>query len=296
MKKVLLIGFTSHLPGASKLAKYQHEMQEAVESSATVDACFYDEISFLLAPGKFVVKNERNGKDLASYDFVIFRGAIRATYMPYCIGRYLKSKGVAYLNDYSSYRSLAKLPQLVDMYELGLPFPKTLFMQNKHLLQEKMAKDWKFPLIVKTVSGSKGRLNYLVHSAQEMQQVLEAHPNANFLVQQYIPSDSDYRILVMDQEVLVINRKAKDGSHLNNLAKGATLTVIEEAKVPGVLIEQSRLLAKKSAMPLSGVDVIRSQKTGRHYFLEINSQPGWRTLEVQVKPQLTNFLRAKLKN
>lgn len=287
MKSILIVGFISGGPESDKLEKYRQEFAAATE--AEVLGCFYDDILFRISPETFTGHDLKNGRELDSYDLVVLRGSVEKSYIANAICRLLDMRGTAYFNDFRQYGSPNKLLQSVEFFRLGLPFPATLFCAgNTHLLKE--LKGRAFPYIVKAVNGSKGNDNYLIRSESDLQGALGEQTKTAYIVQDYIPNDRDYRLLQIGEDMHVIERRGSEGSHLNNLSQGGTLRSVDPTALPTAALDHARQLAEHYKMVLAGSDVILSTETGKYYFLEINSQPGWRTLEAYVADSLKRLL------
>lgn len=276
MKQILLIGSTTAIDAEAGMLKvFQAEFRLALKKariSSKVFVCAYDEIGITLGVQNFSVYDHHNGRSLETYDLVIFKGAIVRSYIPQAISKYLHEKDIPFFSDYSQFRSLNKLTQLVDMHQLGLPFPKTLYLENPKRLLEEVQRNWKFPLVVKGARGSRGRDNFLVSSAIELGCILRKRPRVRFLVEEYVAGE-DFRILVIGNSTKVLLRQQRSDMYLRNTSQGAGITTVTEQALPGKIIKESKLLARKMRMTIAGVDVIYDKDSNTYYFLEINSQP-----------------------
>lgn len=275
MPAILLIGSSTHSEDAKTMLSFQDELLALTQNrdlDATVDICYYDEVSFEFVEGKVTATDHHNGHPLEAYDLVIFKGSVKFGYLPYAISRYLTDRQVAHFNDYRAYRWINKLAQFFDMAQLGLPMPRTIYLENSDLLIDTVRKDWQYPLVLKSIAGSKGTNNYLVKNEQMLRKLLAAHSKIHFVIEEYVPNDGDYRILVIDGNELIL-RRASGHSYLNNTSQGAQAEVMPAGTLPGQLIKQAHTLAEHLTMQVAGVDVIQDKNTGKFYFLEINAQP-----------------------
>ena len=279
MKSVLLIGATSDSPKARALPEFRDRLRTALgirKLRASINICHYDEISFDLAPGTFAAYDHHNDRQLSAYSLVLFKGETQQhTLVPYMLSRYLRLHDIPHFNDYVGYRPINKLPQLVDMCELNLRFPRTLYSPDKELLCRLAAEQFTFPVIVKAAGGSQGRHNFRVNDKAELRRALAEAPDTEFIVEGYIPNHGDYRILVLGDREVVLFRQGRKGTHLNNSSQGGTIEAVPRTRLPQFILGQAHALAASLDMQSAGVDVIRREDSDEYYFLEINSQPRW---------------------
>jgi glutathione synthase/RimK-type ligase-like ATP-grasp enzyme len=273
---ILILGGNSGGDEDAQMADYVAYFQKTLtDKGQTTDVkhSYLDELVFWVTPKEFSVTDSRNNQDLADYDMVIIRGKIRAnSYLAFCVSKYLALKEVPFFNDYSAYRGpFTKLGQSLVMHELGLPFPATLYAQKQTTLTAAIDGKLQFPLIAKDILGAHGEHNYLVRSMEELEAAFKTSAGVPLLLQECIPNEGDFRILVVGDKHLVIKRQAVGDSHLNNTSQGGQATLVTDLNPETVT--QAHELAKAVQMKIAGVDVIENSQTGEHLFLEINSQP-----------------------
>jgi ribosomal protein S6--L-glutamate ligase/gamma-F420-2:alpha-L-glutamate ligase len=132
-------------------------------------------------------------------------------------------------------------------------------------------------LIVKAADGYGGKTNFLVRTYQEFKEVLNSHRGVQFVVQEFIPNDRDYRCLVFGGKVKLVLQRSRDTaseSHLNNTSQGATGEIIPLENLPVQAIadvESAALALNRSSF--AGVDLLINSETGQHYILEVNQTP-----------------------
>jgi len=275
-KRVLLIGSNVKEDiRTSMMQSFQEEFSQGLARagiSGEVSICHYDEISFLISKDSFVVTDHHNNEELSTYDLVIFKGAIRRSYIAQIICTYLISRGVRFMNNYTRYRTINKLAQLVEMHMLGLSLPKTLYIENRQLFIGILKTAWKFPLVIKSINSSRGRYNFLVQSLKETQDILRKYPKIQFMAEEYIAKGSNYRILCIGEETLLFERGQKEAQYLKNTAQGVSITQLPLKTISSEVIIQARALMEKMQMTIAGIDVIY-ESDSTYAFLEINAQP-----------------------
>lgn len=287
-RDILLICDLSSRARTAKFRRYAARLRDILQ--ADVYICDYSDLSIDLAPGRFEIYDHANNRALDSYGCVMFRGAIPKLYVAAAISHYLHERGVAFLNDYRAYRSANKLLQAIEFYKLKLPFPRTIFCTDRIRLLELMNRCLAYPMIVKATKGSRGQNNYLLQAPADSRKFMKRPAKIGFMAQTYIPNNSDFRILVVGSEVAIRNRAGRANSHLNNLSRGATIQSVPVGTLPKRIITQARQLAAATNLKIAGIDVLADAETGKHYFLEINAQPGWGKLEADIRPLFERLL------
>ena len=285
---VLLICDLSSRGRMAKFRRYAARLRDMIQ--ADVRICDYKDLSIDLAPGSFEIFDHANDRMLDTYGCVMFRGSIPKLYVAAAISHYLDERGVTFLNDYRSYRSANKLLQAIEFYKLKLPFPRTIFCTDRTRLVELINQRLGYPVIVKATKGSRGQNNYLLHTVKDVRKFVQRPAGIGFMAQAYISNNRDFRILVVGSEVVVRNRTARSNSHLNNSSRGATIQSVPVGTLPKRIIAQTRRLAKVSNLKIAGIDVLVDTASGKHYFLEINAQPGWGKLEADIRPLFERLL------
>jgi len=271
--KIIVVGSLSSQPGElENLQSYKKYFQGAVGKDTTVYYSMLDDLFYDISISKFSIFDTRNGFELKDYDLIILRGKLRQELdLVIAISNYAEINNIPLFNDYKNSRNISKVVQAVTFYKLGLPFPRTLYGPIDYLEQLIKNGSFKLPFIYKSRFGAHGNNNFLINKFSQ----ISKSDSYGMIAQEYIPNDCDYRILIIGEQHLVIKRQSASKSHLNNTSKGGSATLVKDFDKD--IITKCHELAKISAMATAGVDVIIDIKTGRHYFLEINSQPQLQT-------------------
>lgn len=278
MKNVLILGAISSYEGGKEAARLMASfVQDGLDEQgvkATTYFCQLDELGYVIKDGDGQLIDLKNGRDLSDYGFVYFRGKLaQSLNIAALASQYLKQRGVKHANSfYGSRRPIGKISQMYQLTSLGLPLPDTVCAGSKHL-PGLISKYLHYPVIVKDVKGAHGSDNHLVKDDAELRGILAKSPEIEFMAQEFIPNKGDYRLLILGSELLVILRQSNEGSHLNNTSVGGKASLVSADSINQEIIEQSRRFAEYCEYEIAGVDVIVDSGTGKHYFLEINSQP-----------------------
>jgi len=166
----------------------------------------------------------------------------------------------------------------------GLTQPKTALIPNESgvkLAVENLDVD--FPVVLKTLEGSKGVGVVFIESARSLDAIVQLlfkqDPEADLLLQQYIKTNFDVRVIVLNDTVMAaMSREVLEGDFRSNFSQGAK---VKEYKLTALEIEQSLLAAKAVSGVWTAVDFIPSQKPKKEppYILEVNHSPGTEGIE-----------------
>lgn len=241
----------------------------------------YEDLVFDYDGTTLSVTDAVSGTDVAEYDAVFLIGWFKSKALDdvaRAVAHYLHAHGVPFANSEAYHgRSFTKLSQCVIAALNGVRVTPFVFsMDAAHLMPAVRGRFTRFPFIAKAVAASRGNHNHLIESYEQLESVLaeENEPPMYFIVQEFVPNDGDFRILVMGGEVSrVIHRKAAGDSHLNNTSKGGSATLLSPDDLPTEVRDQSVLLAKLFGREVTGVDMVCHKETGDYYFLEANNMP-----------------------
>lgn len=270
---------------------------QATGSSTNYIPVTFDELVFSYDG---TLRVSANGRDIAQANGIFLFGWFKERIhedVALSVGIFAKHSGLSVLNSEAvGTRSRSKLSQAVyaALNEVAIA-PFVFSLSHELLLQELKTAQFTFPYIVKSVQGARGGDNYLVHSQQELQDVLGKNPDVPFMAQAFVPNDGDYRVIVMgDQVEFVMHRQAQAGTHLSNTSQGGIATQVPVQGLPLAMREQAVRIAQVLGREITGVDMIIDKQSGQHYMLEINNMPQLST--GSLVPQKMTALDAFLSN
>jgi RimK family alpha-L-glutamate ligase len=197
--------------------------------------------------------------------------------------------------------------------EYDIPTPRTALVENESHIEPGLKQiGGKFPIVMKTLSGSQGIGVSIIDSMGSLKSVLQTiwklNSKTEVIFQEKIESDHDLRIHVLtkrfnppkpedDDSVLLgymrRNRVNKKDFRTNHSLGGT----VEKTK----LTDDQKMIAMKAARALGcnwcGVDIIVDKKTGKNYVLEVNASPGTHGLKkatgVDVLKDVADFILDK---
>ena len=199
-----------------------------------------------------------------------------------------------------------KYRNYVRLKDYGLTQPKTVLIPNKDMVETSFeALDTKFPIIMKTLSGSKGVGVLFVESKKSLdaivQLVYKTDEDSDLLIQEYIKTDYDVRVIVLGGRVIAsMKRDVVEGDFRSNYSQGGSVSKFDLTDVE----EKQCLLAAKAVDGIfTAVDFIPAKNRDKNppYILEVNSSPGTDGIEEATntnisKEVLTHFLNPAVRH
>jgi len=211
----------------------EYEIKRLTEESLLLDT----ELK-ILAPEQIdiiVTRDDRKSiliDDISSSlpDFLLPRMGAHTSYFALAVIRHLERLQVYTVNSSQSIDNVKdKLYTLQILAESGLPIPKTILL--KFPVDSKIVeKHLKFPVIVKTLSGTHGSGVFLStdkNSFDDLVQLIYAtNKSANIILQEFIRTSygQDLRVLVIGGRIIAcVRRFSNDGSFKANFSRGGKM-------------------------------------------------------------------------
>lgn len=253
-----------------------------------------------------VVRNAKTKKRYNDLDGVHIANWRKAPEIAMALARYTEKRGAKVMNrEIVSFPAMTKLGEMVRMADKKIPMPDSFFVRDKYLKEmarrEKLPYGFHFPLIVKSVAGSMGANNWLVHNFAEFTEIVSLPLEQLVVVQQFIPNDCDYRVLVFGGKVCAVMRRSRqsDDTHVNNTSAGGKGEMVSLEEFPEEWKDISlRAAAATNRRDIAGVDIIVDSETGKPYVLEVNKTPQIETgSNIDTKTEIfINYIMDKLRS
>jgi len=168
--------------------------------------------------------------------------------------------------------------------DYGIRQPKTTLINDPEKSAVAFDKlDTKMPVIMKTLRGSKGVGVLFIESEKALdsivQLIMKQDEDSDLLLQEYIPTDYDVRVLVLGGKVLAsMKRPVIEGDFRSNVSQGSEP---EKLKLTELEIEESLKAAKAVNGLWTAVDFIPSKNREKEppFVIEVNSSPGTEGIE-----------------
>jgi gamma-F420-2:alpha-L-glutamate ligase len=262
----------------------------------------------VVSPDQFdlvVTKEDRksillNGEVVSLPDFLLPRMGAGTTYFGMAVIRHLERLGVYTVNSAQCIDTVKdKLYSQQILAENNIPVPKT--MLGKYPIDDSLVEKYlKFPLVVKTLSGSLGKGVFLCDSKSQFNDLMGlihvTNPKLNIILQEFIESSrgKDLRVFVVGgRPIACIERSSNDNNFKANYSRGGQVTQFEMTpEVKWLATETARLFG----LEIAGIDLLFD---GKHFKIcEANSSPGFKGIEsccdIDIADEIYNFIKVRL--
>ncbi len=241
------------------------------------------------------------GENVELPDCLLPRMGSGTTYFALAVIRHLERLGVFVLNQSHSIESSKdKLATVQILASNNIPTPKTMlakFPLNIDIIE----KEFDYPLVVKTISGTFGKGIFLCKDRNQLEDLgglieISKNPSINVIIQEFISSSSgkDIRVVVIGGRAIgAMLRKAQEGKFKANYSAGGTVEPLKlNPAMEWLAVESAKLLD----LEIAGVDLLFD---GDHYKIcEVNSAPQFRGFEeatkINVPLKIFNYIKVRL--
>ena len=168
--------------------------------------------------------------------------------------------------------------------DYGIKQPKSVLVTDPENSMEAFEQlEEKFPVILKTLRGSKGVCVLFIESERALDSIVQLlnkqDEDSDILLQQYVKTDWDARVLVLNGQVLAsMKREVIPGDFRSNVSQGAGVSKLELTEVE---VEESLKAAKAVDGLFVAVDFIPAKNREKEppYIIEVNSSAGTQGIE-----------------
>lgn len=237
------------------------------------DTSAYEDLRLLIQnqEGKIFLAN--TGRDLREYEKIlaVTTPTHDKNHVLNAMACYCRKYGIKIYDDSFSNFS-GKLYEMWCFWEAGVSVPDTAF-GSTDFLAEALAMFGGIG-VLKVTHSSKGAGVFLVHSADEINQIINDNPDKTFILQNFIPNDGDYRVIALDYVPrMAIYRTANGGDFRNSTSLGGQAIVTPLDELDPKILEISAAAAKAFKVRFAGVDITPNKETGQYVVLEVNRTP-----------------------
>lgn len=223
------------------------------------------------------------------------------TYYALAIIRHFERLGVFILNPSQSMETAKdKLSTLQLLSSNNIPIPKTMlakFPLNNSFVE----KEFSYPLIIKTVIGSKGRGVFLVENRNKLNDLvnlleISKDPKTNLILQEFISSSKgrDIRVIVIGGRAIgAMLRTASDDSFKSNYSAGGDVISFEiNPTIEWLAVESAKIVG----LDIAGVDILFDHNS--YKVCEVNSYPGFEGFEkatrINIPEEIFKYIMVRL--
>lgn len=273
-------------------------VQEAARAQGLeLDACNIHDISFDIEGGK--ANAYGMGKNLLeTYDGLVVR-----TFHPYIsealtLARLFHDAGKVVIdkNLADEGYAVSKMHDHLILAQHGIACPRTWQFFNPRQV-EAVAEQLTYPCLLKGVHGARGDHVYLIQNTEQLHRRLWHYPYGELLLQEYLPAEEDYRVMVVGYRALpvMVSRRPRKGDFRTNYSLGGRFTRNDLSEFPAF-----QAVAEKAARALrrefTAIDI--RTKDGQPMILEVNRQPDFdgfeRATHFDVAGEVVRYIRERV--
>jgi RimK family alpha-L-glutamate ligase len=263
------------------------------ENNCKVDFSSFEDIELFL--DKNGAKAMIKGKPLKTWTTIYPRKVAHYRGLAHILAHLAKNKGIHFIDKYhenaKDSSDSAKMVQTFHLGMKGISVPKTYYSATYLDNQIKNAiKFLKFPVVVKECDTSGGEGVFLAKNSKELKKTIQtlfgkSQKKAIFL-QEFIPNDFEYRVLVIGNKVAVVEKKFRNSREefRNNVRLGAREEFIDVETANKKVKQLAISAAKATDIQVAGVDIAEN-KNGQPFIFEVNACPAF-TLDERVSNEI----------
>ncbi len=260
------------------------------EKNIPVDIASLEEVEL------FVEKNNVQAfiknKALTDYSAVFFRKVGNRKNLAFILSRIAQDKNIFFVDRlYRFTNDASKLKQTVALALGKVAVPKTYF--SSAYTKKSIASAENFlglPMVIKVSQSRKGLGVYLAKNKKEALEIIQKNPSDEIIIQEFIPNNFDYRILVLGTKIgCVIKRERPDKKNefRNNVYLGASEEFLALSQVGATIKKEALLAARVADIQVAGVDIVISPDN-KPYVFEVNRSPAF-TFDEKISNELSSL-------
>jgi len=306
----------------------------AKKLGVSLDLISYNKICFdtdrrdiLIRPnfaGESRIKQFDDYRDVNDYDVLFFRttgkhweevdlilNRINPSKSPLDRGDFKKPIIVDPLVEHGKPSMACKAWQMLALTAAGIEVPKTTY-GSLWYLYEQMAKPFPdpsldragrkfdFPIIIKGSGGDRGTRVFKADNLEQLEKLVrdlrksETEEGRRYMLQEFIPNDGDFRVLVLGEKVLGVMKRSSQSvaEFKNNYSVGGK---VEVADLPEEVKKIAVKAAKVCGLAVAGVDVaFRDFDLKKPVIWEVNKGPQFKgfmkATGIDVPAEIVKFL------
>ena len=292
----------------SKKNKLYHTAQRVIDEAKKLGHKIYVikvEGAYIQYDNGYKIYNADDDKGFELDDektIAIVRGSVRLKQSWLDLLTQLEKIGVCMVNSRQTVSiSSDKYRTYLKLQDFGLTQPKTVLIPDVDGIEKALESlDKKFPLIMKTLEGSKGVGVLFIESERSLKSLIQLlysqNEDSDLLIQEYIKTDGDIRVIVLGGKVIAsMKRGVIEGDFRSNVSQGAE---VSEYPLSDLEIEQCLLAAKAVDGSWIAVDFIPSSDKEKKppYILEVNHSPGTEGIEEATNKNIVKMVLEHFSN
>ncbi|HOZ80795.1 MAG TPA: hypothetical protein PK370_01080 [Candidatus Woesebacteria bacterium] len=196
-----------------------------------------------------------------------------------------------------------KAYQMLALKETGIDVPKSIYGSLWYLYEQMrtdVGRPYSWPVIIKGSGGDRGTRVFKADNLEELEKLVrdlrktETDEGKRYMLQEYIPNDGDYRVIVLGDRVLGVMKRSSQSveEFRNNYSAGGK---VEIADLPDEIKALAVKAAKVCGLAVAGVDVaFRDFDKTKPVIWEVNKGPQFKgfmaATGIDVPKEIVKFL------
>ncbi|MFA5895149.1 MAG: hypothetical protein WC851_05235 [Candidatus Shapirobacteria bacterium] len=202
-----------------------------------------------------------------------------------------------------------KAYQMLALGEAGIDVPRSIYGSLWYLFEfmkeGNISNTFSFPVIIKGSGGDRGTRVYKADNLEELETLVrelrktETEEGKRYMLQEFIPNDGDFRVLVLGKKVLGVMKRSSQNKEefRNNYSAGGK---VEVADLPEEIKQLAVKAAEVCGLAVAGVDVaFRNNDRSKPVIWEVNKGPQFKgfmaSTGIDVPSEIIKYL-VSLKN
>jgi len=238
-------------------------------------------------------------KPLSEFDLFFFRAVGEATEWANLLLLYAKKKEIPVVDEYlAAFGPERRLKSISGVFlaRNKVKYPRTSFVASKETLLAETEK-FKYPFVLKiSRGGRRGLGTLLVSDKKVLERAIKGRiEKTGFLLQEYIPNDGDYRLMVIGYQSLGgFKRQKKEKRLLLSRSLGPS----EGLKtIPKAVKEEAEKACRALKVEIASVDIVVDKRNGKPVIIEVNEAPQFDVFEkrtgINVAEKIVKYLAEK---
>ncbi len=275
---------------------------EAAQSlNAALTVASFSDIEYI-TDGKLTVE----GEDIANFDVLYIRLVGKRSEDAAFVVNYAKENGVRIVDTVYQTGDFVRLPLAKSiearvLTKAGIPVPKTYFSSLENITENGESL-LGFPFVIKGTMGKQGKAVWSPRDHEELTRMIEVlipreRAGERFIAQEFIEASQRSRVFVVGDKALgAITRPMRWRRRFINKVEGefpeGKKEVIKD--IPKEAEAMAVAAAKALGIDVAGVDLIKEDKSGKIYIMEVNSAPGWKSIKkdtgIDIEKEILKYL------
>jgi hypothetical protein len=173
-----------------------------------------------------------------------------------------------------------KTQQILQAARTDVMMPKTIVGKNCNYENIKKVLGSKF--IIKADRSSGGRDVHIIESGEEFTSLDNDCELNDYLYQEYLPHDHDFRIHLIDGKAIAAYKRVPvKGDFRTNVTIGGSMHSVTD-EVKEVLYPAAEKVASLLGLNICAVDFLERSTDGAYFFMETNINPGWENSDTEA--------------